>query len=124
MYAQGKSWPSGSPWPLPFSWTSNDQLVTFNRSSFKITKSFSFACEPIDFAIQKYNSSFLFPVYGNGQSSPDPRLPVLTELVIELSSNENENECSQYPKLSNDPGTHEACKINKLLFVSLFFFFL
>ncbi|CAL8126406.1 unnamed protein product [Orchesella dallaii] len=106
-FIQGQQWPPGSPWPLPFSWTSIEKLVTFDPATFKIVKNFTGTCEPIDFAIQKYNQSFLFPVYGNGNSSPDPSLPVVAELVVTLSDNEQQNECLQYPKLSDDPETHE-----------------
>ncbi|CAL8126408.1 unnamed protein product [Orchesella dallaii] len=104
---QGQEWPPGSPWPLPFSWTSTEQLVTFDTATFRIVKNFTGTCEPIDFAIQKYNQGFLFPVYGNGNSSSDPSLPVVAELVVTLSDNEQQNECLQYPKLSDDPETHE-----------------
>lgn len=100
-------------WPLPLSQVTTDIRLTFNPQSFKFTPVLSSAladCKPLEFAFKKYNNQFLFKTIEGITPIPDPNFQLISEVIVTVTGgNSGENECSNYPRLSDNPSVYENC---------------
>lgn len=101
-------------WPLPFSQQTTDKQLTFDPQSFKflpILSSDLKDCKPLEFAVEKYNKEFLFKTVEGITPIPDPRFQVISVVNVTVTGGTNgQNECQNYPKLSDNPSAYESCK--------------
>lgn len=98
-------------WPLPFKQNTTDIRLTFDPKSFKFNPVVSVGienCEPLAFAIQKYNNAFLFKTVEGVTPIPDPGSKLISEVTITIKG--LETECRNYPRLSDNPSVYESCK--------------
>lgn len=101
-------------WPLPFSQVTTNSQLTFDPQSFKFVPVISSAlkdCRPLEFAIEKYNNQFLFKTIEGVTPIPDPNVRLISEVYINITGGvSGENECLNYPRLSDNPSVYENCK--------------
>lgn len=101
-------------WPLPFSHVTTEKRLTFNPSSFKFAPVLSTPlsdCKPLEFAIEKYDNQFLFRTVEGITPIPDPNFQTISVVRVTVTGGVNgENECSNYPRLSDSPSVYEHCE--------------
>lgn len=118
---QGREWPPGSPWPWPQTLSSTNVTLSFDPANFRIVLDVpdSEKCDPLDFAVSKYNNAFLFPAMGGFAGVPDPGSVLVPELRVTLLGDVSGNtECQNHPRLSEeDFNTYEHCKTEFLQIV-------
>ncbi len=69
-------------------------------------------CKPLEFAIQKYNNEFLFQTVEGITPIPDPNFTIVSVVNVTVTGGvDNENECLNYPKLSDNPAVYENCEL-------------
>lgn len=98
----GKIWPPGSPWPLPKNWRESTSLVTVDAFLFHFVVQVANntgPCEPLTYALEKYDNAFLFPT---PLTVTDPNYPILAQARVVITGNAETNECANYPRLSED----------------------
>lgn len=113
LLLKGRKWPPGSVWPLPYSQETTGNTFTFDPQSFKFIPVLSSAlkdCPPLEFAIQKYSKQFLFKTVERIKPIPDPNFQTISEVTITITGGVNgDNECLNYPRLSDNPSVYEHC---------------
>jgi hypothetical protein len=66
-------------------------------------------CPPLDFALEKYNKEFLFPVFDEINPIPDPIFTTIPKVDVKImGDNGGQTECNNHPRLSDDP-SYEHC---------------
>ena len=93
---------------------STNELVTIGfRADYEYIANVNLeTCEPLAWAIQRFNYDFLFGSSG----TPADGYPVLSKVYININT-ESDNQCTAFPKLETSQ-SHEACKysIHKIQF--------
>ncbi|XP_037046108.1 beta-hexosaminidase subunit alpha-like isoform X1 [Bradysia coprophila] len=108
----GRKWPPGSVWPLPFAQVTTEKQLTFDPQSFKFATVLSTDisnCDPLEFAIAKYNNQFLFRTVEGITPIPDPNFKIISVVNVNITGGvTGENECLNYPRLSDNPSVYES----------------
>lgn len=106
-------------WPLPFSHVTTDTQLTFDPQSFKFVPVLSANlkdCRPLEFAIEKYNTKFLFKTIDGITPIADSKFQVISEVNITVTGGvSGENECLNYPRLSDNPSVYEKCMFSQTI---------
>lgn len=101
---QGKPPPPGAPWPLPQVWDTYPEIVSVaDKESFRYVLNHP-NCSPLKWFTEKFDYDYLF-----GTATPDGQFPLLTTVVIQITS--SNTLCEAFPKLGDD----ESCKLKTKL---------
>lgn len=115
LSTKGEPAKPGSPWPQPFSHISTPIRLSLDPSTFKFeTSLITEKCDPLEFAVQKYNKEFLFYTPAGLSTVPDPAYDVLSSVTVTINPSEGGNsECANYPKLDENRTSEspEYCKV-------------
>lgn len=67
-------------------------------------------CDPLDFAVSKYNNGFIFATVEGFPGSRDPAVPLVTQLTVSITGDPLGNtECQNHPRMSEDLKIYEHC---------------
>jgi hypothetical protein len=96
--------------------TTSNTSLSFNPSTFRIVVDVadSEKCDPLDFAVSKYNNDFLFATIEGFPGVPDVALELVPQLrVLVVGNGNSDTECQNHPRLSND-SQYEHCMLHNV----------
>lgn len=107
--------------------SSTATVLSFNPATFRIVPLVlnSEQCDPLDFAVSKYNNDFLFATIEGIPGVPDPEVGLISELrVLVVGDASGNTECQNFPRFSDDIDVYERCMHTQIIFLSNSYLFL